>query len=657
MDDFEFLEPSTSNRHSTTTTMEWIDPKTKLKEIFSTKYSILFRRDQVFVHPSSSSSSANTSKYPSSIPGVIFLLESHGIYYFSWIPYLLLLKLNERLVVHVKSNGEVVTKNYFKNSIPTPTSPLVIHNSEYMSATIGPSTTTTTTTTTSTNSYASSSYTILLPLQQLYSIKKVIPSMGYSFIIIVDANGISHSPLYFHDGHVQELFNKLQYYCTCKKSPHDSNLYLLSVTDTPHHSDELNKSMEQFSFDSYLDDVLKNTQGKPSQDSSNNNNTFTNALLEWGSKIHKTAKHMFSPPPPPSTHHSPSPSSFEHVMMESQELPSMMPLVTKIDTLIKSNYFVSTFDIQHYLDSETGKLIHIPQFKQDVYFYPYMEDGIRNMAWKFLLGYYPYSSTYEERQVIEVTYQQEYQVMKQQWKSLLPKQLERMALFNDTKHRIEKDVTRTDRNVFVEDSCVELQILHDILLTYSYCYNYDLQYCQGMNDYASICIQVCQSNEVEAFWMFVAMMDQKHIASHFQMNSSSIAAQLKHLASLIQVLDFEFYTYLQQKEALNLFFCFRWLLVKCKREFELEQCKVLWDKLFSEYYGEYFVLFVVCAMVMEKRQEIMEKEYAFDEILRVTVELSGKLDLNRIVGRAEELYKKYGLEMEKRKCMEETILL
>ena len=42
--------------------------------------------------------------------------------------------------------------------------------------------------------------------------------------------------------------------------------------------------------------------------------------------------------------------------------------------------------------------------------------------------------------------------------------------------------------------------------------------------------------------------------------------QLKDLHNLVSVIDPEFKSYLEVRESVNLYFCFRWLLVWFKRE-------------------------------------------------------------------------------------------
>jgi hypothetical protein len=53
---------------------------------------------------------------------------------------------------------------------------------------------------------------------------------------------------------------------------------------------------------------------------------------------------------------------------------------------------------------------------------------------------------------------------------------------------------------------------------------------------------------------------------NFDMDQSGMKEQLLGLQHLIAVIDPEFMSYLESSESANLYFCFRWLLVRFKRE-------------------------------------------------------------------------------------------
>jgi hypothetical protein len=69
--------------------------------------------------------------------------------------------------------------------------------------------------------------------------------------------------------------------------------------------------------------------------------------------------------------------------------------------------------------------------------------------------------------------------------------------------------------------------------------------------------------------------------------------QLSTLQQLIAVMDPELHAHLEKTGSLNLFFCFRWILIAFKREFAFDQVIRLWEvcpsnriKLMYRYSGQ-----------------------------------------------------------------------
>lgn len=91
-------------------------------------------------------------------------------------------------------------------------------------------------------------------------------------------------------------------------------------------------------------------------------------------------------------------------------------------------------------------------------------------------------------------------------------------------------------------------------------------------------------------------------------------------------------------DSVNLFCCFRWMLVLFKREFGYEDISQLWEACWSCPLTEHYDLFVALAILNRYRQTIMAECTAFDETLKFMNELSGKIRLTDILPRAEVLF-------------------
>jgi len=64
---------------------------------------------------------------------------------------------------------------------------------------------------------------------------------------------------------------------------------------------------------------------------------------------------------------------------------------------------------------------------------------------------------------------------------------------------------------------------------------------------------------------------------NFDRNQKGMKLQLQNLRALVQFVDPKLFDSLLEKDASNLYFCFRWLLIRFKREFTFENIQTLWE--------------------------------------------------------------------------------
>lgn len=240
---------------------------------------------------------------------------------------------------------------------------------------------------------------------------------------------------------------------------------------------------------------------------------------------------------------------------------------------------------------------------------------------------------------------------------------------------LEKDVHRTDRHIPLfagEDmphpdpsspfynehnpgTNIHLEQLKDMLLTYleydtplpngsadtvlaSNPHPANLGYVQGMSDLLSPLYAVFQ-DDAFAYWCFVHFM--RRMSRNFVRSQAGMRAQLSTLDQLVQLLDPKLYMHLQRLDSTNFFFFFRMLLVWYKREFEWSDVLTLWERLWTDLYSSQFHLFIAVAILEKHRDVIIDHLRGFDEVLKYINELSGTIDLQGILVRAEGLFKKF----------------
>ncbi|KAF4537237.1 GTPase-activating protein gyp7 [Lasiodiplodia theobromae] len=305
-----------------------------------------------------------------------------------------------------------------------------------------------------------------------------------------------------------------------------------------------------------------------------------------------------------------------------------------------------------FFDTQSGTLLVTPDEVKERIFHGGLDpdDGVRKEAWLFLLEVYEWDSTSEERQAKLNSLRDEYIRLKGAW-------WERMVEGQNTQEESEwfrEQKIRIDRNIDVfagEDiphpdpdspfadvgTNVHLEQMKDMLLTYNE-YNKDLGYVQGMSDLLAPIYAVMQDDAV-AFWGFVGFMER--MERNFLRDQSGMRKQLLTLDQLVQLLDPKLYLHLQSADSTNFFFFFRMLLVWYKREFEWQDVLRLWEGLWTDFLSGNFHLFIALAILEKHRDVIMEHLTAFDEVLKYVNELSGTIDLQSTLIRAEALFRRF----------------
>ncbi|KAK3685935.1 rab-GTPase-TBC domain-containing protein [Podospora appendiculata] len=312
-----------------------------------------------------------------------------------------------------------------------------------------------------------------------------------------------------------------------------------------------------------------------------------------------------------------------------------------------------------FFDARTGRLsITVDEVKERIFHGGLdAEDGVRKEAWLFLLGVHAWYSTDDERKAQTASLRDEYIKLKGAWWERQIDQGgegEEGEWWREQRARIEKDVHRTDRNVPIfagEDTPhpdpdspfasvgtnVHMEQLKDMLLTYNE-YNRDLGYVQGMSDLLAPIYAVLQDDAM-AFWAFQHFMDR--MERNFLRDQSGMRTQLLTLDHLVQFMDPKLYAHLQAADSTNFFFFFRMLLVWYKREFGWMDVLHLWEVLWTDFLSSGFHLFVALAILEKHRDVIMTHLKHFDEVLKYVNELSGTMDLDSTLVRAEALFRRF----------------
>lgn len=228
-----------------------------------------------------------------------------------------------------------------------------------------------------------------------------------------------------------------------------------------------------------------------------------------------------------------------------------------------------------HLDCE-GRVLAIDEQWARVFQGGGVEPALRKEVWPHLLNVFPPDLTKDERERHLKMKSQVYCHLKSKWKATYPQEIESIT------HLIMKDVLRTDRThpyFAVPDDHEHMDALFNILTTYAL-QNPDVSYAQGMSDLAAP-VLVILDDEAMAYTCFCALMDR--MKGQFLLDGKAMTLKFDHLSQLVHRMEPDFFKYLMDIGADDMFFCYRWLLLDLKREFPFDDAvqlmEVIWSSL------------------------------------------------------------------------------
>lgn len=436
-----------------------------------------------------------------------------------------------------------------------------------------------------------SKWSFLFSLTDLKSIKQNKEGMGWSYFVFCLKDDVILPALHFHQGGSELLLECLEKYVVLCESEQDGRILLVDCQ---------NRSLSQ-SFENLHEEPTDSLLQKFKKD------PYTATMVNFSKVTHFLVDTIRGADP--STHRRPPQEIADFLgdaipdLKINQQEESGFEVITRIDVGTRPEVNrrdpVSITEWESNMDSE-GRIRNVDHLKHMI-FKGGLCHALRKEAWKFLLGYFPWDSTREERAQLQKRKADEYFRMKLQWKSVSEEQEQRNSRLRDYRSLIEKDVNRTDRtNKFYEgQDNPGLILLHDILMTYCM-YDFDLGYVQGMSDLLSPVLYVME-NEVDAFWCFVSYMDQMH--QNFEEQMQGMKTQLVQLSTLLRLLDSGFCSYLESQDSGYLYFCFRWLLIRFKREFSFHDILRVWEVMWTDLPCQNFHLLICCAILESEKKK------------------------------------------------------
>lgn len=204
-------------------------------------------------------------------------------------------------------------------------------------------------------------------------------------------------------------------------------------------------------------------------------------------------------------------------------------------------------------------------------------------------------------------------------------------------HRIDKDVTRCDRNYWYFTSNENLNKLRNIMYTYVW-ENLNIGYIQGMCDLVAPLL-VIFDDEPMVYSCFKQLM--RRMSANFP-HGSAMDQHFSNMRSLIQILDSDLFEHMHHRgDYTHFFFSYRWFLLDFKRELKYEDVFNVWETIWAAKYvcSAHFYLFIALALVETYRDIIIDNNMDFTDIIKFFNEMAEKHNTAEILGLARTLIK------------------
>lgn len=462
----------------------------------------------------------------------------------------------------------------------------------------------------------SEGYKLGFNVTDIQSIRRSDPRLAWSYAVFVLKDGSTQPALHFHNGGIKQMISSLQRYIWLTRSPVNPKLFLVQEKDGA-----LESTLNQF-------DVLVEKPTDMLQKIVNN--TYYGTLSMF-SKVSQNVlgsmgqQHLQERRPQKAVQL----GDQDYEMLQADDEPDILGPIIPVarGSQLQPEEWCSYMDID-------GKMCNIEQLNEKI-FRGGIHHDIKREAWKYLLGFHDFNTTYDERCKSEQKKRELYETIKNQWCSITPEQEARFTEFANKKHLVGKDTHRTDRTLpfFEGDDNENVQKLFNILMTYCM-YNFDLGYVQGMSDLLSPILQLVE-DEVESFWCFVGLMEKEE--EIFEATQHLMKQQLSNLSQLVKYLYPHFATYLEQQHSDNLYFCFRWVIISFKRDFSNNDLMTLWEACWTQNLTPHFKLFICLAILEREKDYMMKNKFDFNDILKHINELANNIELQSVLSRAESL--------------------
>ncbi|XP_029431610.1 TBC1 domain family member 21 isoform X2 [Rhinatrema bivittatum] len=275
---------------------------------------------------------------------------------------------------------------------------------------------------------------------------------------------------------------------------------------------------------------------------------------------------------------------------------------------------------------ENGFPLHSLEFVQRIVFERGILSTVRPEAWKFLTGYYPWRSTYDERLIIDSVRRKHYQDLNAVFKKILPLLEMEQKDFIEAKYIIGCDLKRmqdkdSEGNVFVNKSQLEN------LLLLNYVSNSNSDYQPGFHEMMML-MHLILDQEYETFWIFQFFHQR---TGYSCLLNCGVQKNLQMLRDIITILDPALSAYLDEKSIRTLDFLTPWFCLFFLRTFKyFDDVWRLWEVFLTMEPCKNFQVLIAFCILQRVKHQIMQESLDTTAILQVCNDMTD-LDADELI--------------------------
>uniref|UniRef100_A0A8B9NQC8 TBC1 domain family member 21 n=1 Tax=Apteryx owenii TaxID=8824 RepID=A0A8B9NQC8_APTOW len=311
---------------------------------------------------------------------------------------------------------------------------------------------------------------------------------------------------------------------------------------------------------------------------------------------------------------------------------SISQIRSSFSSLLVSKLPIDQNEWEGYFD-ESGHLVKSWDFISSIILDRGLDPSVRSEAWKFLTGYYPWSSSRDERLMVEGMRRKNYESLAKMYSKIQPLLEMEHRGFSQVRRFINSDLQRLYTRDAQGQTRVDKKQMEKILLL-SYVCNVEAEYQQGFCEMLLL-FHLLAEQEHEIYWLFQFFLQK---TEHSCVMNIGVGKNLIMLKALIAFMDPTFAKHLEGKGTQVIQSLFPWFCFSFQQVFKsFYDVWRIWEVFLIGKPCRNFQVIVAYTLLQTVRDQILRENMGGDDILMLCGNLVD-LDADQLISEACSTY-------------------